>query len=89
MPPGDAARYGEFAARPWFGPFARAGTPQPILDALNAAIRDVMASPALAAYLSQRGAQPSQRNAAEFKQFFQQEISLWRDVIVKADITVE
>ena len=89
VPTAKEAGYGQFAASTWFGMFARAGTPQPILDALNAAIRDVMASPALAAYLSQRGAHPSQRNAAEFKQFFQQEISLWRDVIVKADITVE
>ena len=80
----DGARGGA-----WFGMFAKAGTPQPIVDQLNAAIREVMLSPSLETYLSQRGAQPSKRTASEFKEFFHQEINLWRDVIVKANIEVE
>ncbi|MNV87794.1 Tripartite tricarboxylate transporter family receptor [compost metagenome] len=89
VPTAKEAGYGQFGASTWFGMFARAGTPPPILEALNAAIRDVMASPALAGYLNQRGAVPSQRGVAEFQKFFHQEISLWRDVIAKADIKVE
>lgn len=89
VPTAKEAGYPQFDASTWFGMFARAGTPQPIIDQLNAAIRDVMASPALSQYLSQRGATASQRTAAQFTEFFHQEINLWRDVIVKANITVE
>lgn len=89
VPTAGEAGFAQFQVSTWFGMFARAGTPQPILEQLNAAIRAVMVTPQLRTYLSQRGAQPSQRTAAEFKQFFHQEIDLWRDVIVKANVKVE
>ncbi|MPN22129.1 hypothetical protein SDC9_169512 [bioreactor metagenome] len=89
VPTAKEAGYAKFDVSTWFGMFARAGTPQLIVDQLNAAIREVMLSPALETYLNQRGAQPSKRSAAEFKTFFHQEINLWRDVIAKANIEVE
>lgn len=89
VPTAKESGYPQFDVSTWFGMFAKAGTPQPIVDQLNVAIREVMVSPLLATYLSQRGAQPSKRTAAEFKEFFHQEINLWRDVIIKADIEVE
>ena len=89
VPTAKESGYPQFDVSTWFGMFAKAGTPQPIVDQLNAAIREVMLSPSLETYLSQRGAQPSKRTASEFKEFFHQEINLWRDVIVKANIEVE
>lgn len=89
VPTAKEVGYAKFDVSTWFGMFAKSGTPQPIVDQLNAAIREVMLSPALETYLSQRGAQPSKRSAAEFKVFFHQEINLWRDVIAKANIEVE
>lgn len=89
VPTAKEAGFENFDVSTWFGIFAKSGTPQPILDQLNAAIRDVMASPELTQYLKQRGAQPSSRSANEFKAFFHQEINLWRDVIVKAKVSVE
>lgn len=89
VPTASEAGFGQFEVSTWFGMFARTGTPQPVIEQLNAAIRDVMGTPALQKYLSQRGAQPSQRTAAEFTQFFHQEIELWRDVIAKANVKVE
>lgn len=89
VPTAREAGYPGFDVGTWFGMFARAGTPQAILDQLNEAIREAMASPALEKYLRQRGAQASQRTSSEFKTFFNQEINRWRDVIVKADIKVE
>lgn len=89
VPTAKEAGFENFDVSTWFGIFAKSGTPQPILDQLNAAIRDVMTSPELTQYLKQRGAQPSSRSANEFKAFFHQEINLWRDVIVKAKVSVE
>lgn len=89
VPTAKEAGYPQYDISTWFGMFAKAGTPQAILDQLNAAIYDVMVSPKLEQYLNQRGAQPSQRSAEEFKEFFNKEINLWRDVIVKAKVSVE
>lgn len=89
VPTAKEAGYAKYDVSTWFGMFAKAGTPQPIIDQLNEAIREVMVSPTLEKYLNQRGAQPSKRSANEFKEFFHQEINLWRDVIVKADVKVE
>lgn len=89
VPTAKEAGYPRFDVSTWFGMFARAGTPPAILDKLNATIREVMASPELAKFLEQRGAQPSQQTAPQFKDFFHQQIGLWRDVIVKADIKIE
>ena len=71
----------------WFGMFARKGTPPEIVDKLNAAIKEVMATPELTTYMAPRGATPSNLTAAEFTRFFHNEVKLWRDVIVKAGIT--
>lgn len=89
VPTAKEAGYANFDISTWFGVFAKAGTPADVVSQLNTAIRDVMASPALERFLEQRGAKASQRNAAQFQNFFHQEINLWSDVITKADIKVE
>lgn len=89
VPTAKEAGYPNFQVTTWFGIFAKAGTPQPVVEKLNASIRQVMASKELEGYLKQRGAQPSKLSASEFKELFHKEINLWRDVIVKAGITVE
>ena len=47
-----------FEASAWDGVFVPAGTPQPIVQRLNAAIRNALDDPELAAALLARGAQP-------------------------------
>jgi len=47
-----------FEASAWDGVFVPAGTPQPIVQRLNAAIRNALEDPELAAALLARGAQP-------------------------------
>jgi tripartite-type tricarboxylate transporter receptor subunit TctC len=89
VPTAKEAGYPEYDISTWFGMFARSGTPPAVVDKLNQAIREVMASPEMAQYLEPRGATPSKRTADEFTRHFHREIALWRDVITKAGIKVQ
>jgi tripartite-type tricarboxylate transporter receptor subunit TctC len=86
VPTAKEAGYPAFDATTWFGMFSRAGVPQDVQNKLNAAVREVMASPRLQEYLKSRGATGSTMNNAEFKGFFHKEVDRWAEVIKKADI---
>jgi tripartite-type tricarboxylate transporter receptor subunit TctC len=88
VPTAKEAGFPAFDATTWFGMFSRAGVPQDVQNKLNAAVREVMASPRLQEYLKSRGATGSNMNNAEFKAFFHKEVDRWADVIKKADIKV-
>lgn len=50
----------------WTGLMARAGTPEPILDELNAAVNEILADPEVAARLTEAGAAPFPSTRADF-----------------------
>jgi tripartite-type tricarboxylate transporter receptor subunit TctC len=89
LPTAREAGMPEYDIGTWFALFARKGTPQPVVDRLNAEVRELMKSPEVRAYLDGRGASPSTRAAAEFTKFFHDEVALWKDVISKANIKIE
>jgi tripartite-type tricarboxylate transporter receptor subunit TctC len=60
-----------------------------VKEKLNAAVREVMASPDMKEYLAARGATSSSMSTAEFKTFFDGEVDRWAQVIEKAGIKVE
>jgi tripartite-type tricarboxylate transporter receptor subunit TctC len=86
VPTAKEAGFAAFDATTWFGMFARAGVPQDVQKKLNAAVREVMASPRLQEYLKSRGATGSTMTNAEFSGFFHKEVDRWAEVIKKADI---
>jgi tripartite-type tricarboxylate transporter receptor subunit TctC len=55
-----------FEASAWDGVLAPAGTPQPVINRLNAAIREALQDPALVDALQRLGAQPVPSTPAEF-----------------------
>ena len=50
----------------WMGTFAPAGTPQPIVDKLNAELKKAVADPAVASNLSAQTLDPMHMTAEEF-----------------------
>ena len=86
VPTAKEAGFASFDASTWFGMFAKAGVPQEVQDKLNAAIREVMASPRMQEYLASRGATSSSMKTAEFDAFFDKEVDRWADVIKAADV---
>ena len=78
-----------FEALTWFGLFAPAGTPQPIVDRLNAEARKTLASPEVSAKLTQQGLTVVGNSSAEMKAYMQQEIPKWGKLLRDANIKAE
>jgi tripartite-type tricarboxylate transporter receptor subunit TctC len=65
----------------WNGVFAPAGTPQPSISKLNAAIRKVLQDPAIRKTLADQGSTPVGNSPEEFKQILASEIDKWGKLV--------
>jgi tripartite-type tricarboxylate transporter receptor subunit TctC len=65
---------------------APAGTPQPIVDKLNAEISKIVSRPDIKAAWQKQGAEPVTMTQPEFKAFMDAQIAKWADVIKANDI---
>lgn len=61
----------------WFGLFAPAGTPKPVIDRLAAAAVQAVRSPDLNARLLEHGYVPVGDTPAQFASFFRAEVDKW------------
>ncbi|MEN9419001.1 MAG: hypothetical protein RI988_2621 [Pseudomonadota bacterium] len=78
-----------YEAMSWSGLSAIKGTPQPILDKLEAAMRKVMASAEIRERLESQGFVVPPPGAAHYGQYMAAEIALWTRVIRSAGIKAE
>ncbi len=78
-----------FEALSWSGMSVFKGTPQPIVDRLEAALRKVMTSPEVKQRLEATGFVVPPPGAAAYTQFVGKEIELWSRVIKTAGIKAE
>jgi tripartite-type tricarboxylate transporter receptor subunit TctC len=78
-----------FEATIWLGIMAPAGTPQPIVDLLNAEIAKVVALPEVKNAWAKQGATGMKITPAEFKAYLEADIVKWAKVIETAKITVK
>jgi tripartite-type tricarboxylate transporter receptor subunit TctC len=62
----------------WFGLFAPAGTPAPILERLTADTRKVLAMPETRDALALQGLEPASLTPAQFAAMIKVEIERWR-----------
>lgn len=70
-----------FTASNWFGVAAPKGTPQPIIDKLQAEIKKALAAPDLAKRFADQGAEPGGLTPAEFQKFVRAETQAWGQLI--------
>jgi len=70
----------------WFGMFAPAGTPAPILTRLNAISNKALAGETLANKLKAQGIVPKPMSLAEYKSFVEAETAKFGSIIAGADI---
>jgi tripartite-type tricarboxylate transporter receptor subunit TctC len=73
----------------WLGVMAPAGTPQPIVDLLNAEINKIVTRPEVKVAWEKLGSIPVAMKPAEFGAFVQSEIDRWAKVIQTNGIKVE
>ena len=73
----------------WYGLFAPAGTPQPIVDKLHALLVKILAEPGVKAQFAKQGAEAAASSPQEFGAYIAAEITRWKKVAEDAGITPE
>lgn len=73
----------------WMGIVAPAGTPQPILDKLAAAIRRMLDRSDVQARFDSEAVEPVGNTPAEFRALVTREIAQWRDLAKQTSIKIE
>jgi tripartite-type tricarboxylate transporter receptor subunit TctC len=89
IPTATEAGYPKLLTPFWLGVVAPAGTPQAIVDKLNAAFRESVAPPETRARLDALGADIKVGTPAEFGKMLADELALWTGVVKAAKIQVE
>lgn len=78
----------DFDMTAWFGVVGVAGTPQPVIARLNAALNEAVQDPSMRKWLEGAGQQPLGGSAADFAKLIQAERDRWRPVVKKSGITL-
>jgi tripartite-type tricarboxylate transporter receptor subunit TctC len=72
----------------WQGFSARAGTPKPIVDKLNASMREALQVPEVVERFDQLGVERIGSTPEEFSALVAREIQTWGDVVRRSGIEV-
>jgi tripartite-type tricarboxylate transporter receptor subunit TctC len=78
-----------YEANNWWGIVAPAGTPQPIVAKLHAAIAAVLDSPDIKQNFAKQGAEPVNMSSADFGKFIVAETAKWEQVVKKSGMKAE
>ncbi|MBC5767272.1 Bug family tripartite tricarboxylate transporter substrate binding protein [Ramlibacter albus] len=89
LPSLEQSGYKGSATELWWGVLAPPGTPQPIVDRLNAEINKIILSPEMKEFFLKEGAEPVAMKPAEFEALIAAEIERWKQVAKAADIKPE
>jgi tripartite-type tricarboxylate transporter receptor subunit TctC len=73
----------------WYGLLAPAGTPQPIVDKLQAVVREALGTPEVRERLAQDSAEPIGSSPAEFAALIKTELEKWARIARAANIQAE
>jgi tripartite-type tricarboxylate transporter receptor subunit TctC len=73
----------------WLGIMAPKGTPQPVVDKLNAEIEKAVKQPTLVTAWEKQGATPMTMTPTEFGAYLEKDIAKWANVIKTAHIQVD
>lgn len=73
----------------WIGMYAPAGTPQEIVDKINADVAKIMATPEFRERLAALGAEPMVMTPAEFRRFMRDEMEDSAKVVKAANIRIQ
>jgi tripartite-type tricarboxylate transporter receptor subunit TctC len=88
LPPmAEAAPGYEFSI--WWGLLAPGGTPDAVVQKLNAAVNRIVQTPEMKEFFLREGAEPAQLSAAQFAAQVRREIPYWQDVARRAGIQAE
>jgi tripartite-type tricarboxylate transporter receptor subunit TctC len=79
----------DFAVRSWAGMFAPRATPRPVVERVGAALREILAMPAVANRLKDIGSEPIWMDPATTDGFVRAEYDRWGPVVKAANVKPE
>lgn len=81
LPTLDEAGIKGFEYAPWYGYFAPAGTPTPVVEKLHAAINKVLSDPEIVAKLGQQGLEVQTMTREQFGDIIRSDVAKWGKII--------
>ena len=78
-----------YEAMSWFGLFAPAATPKPVLDKLSGALAKVLANPEVKKKIVDQGGDPVSETPAQFATFIQSESVKWGKVVKESGASLD
>ncbi len=81
--------YSNFVIENWYGIFAPAKTPTPLIQRLNQELNKVMKSPEVAASLAKMGSSDVAGSTEQFNQFVQKELPYWESLVKRSGAKVD
>lgn len=78
-----------YSVQIWVGVFAPAGTPQPYIDKVNAALNEISASSEMRALLDLDGTVPARMDSASFGARVREDLALWQGIARKHNISAQ
>ena len=78
-----------YEATAWFGIFAPAGTPKPVVNQLNVEITEVLRQPDVTLRLAELGAEPVPSSPEALETYFRAEVTKWNSVIKLANVRMD
>lgn len=81
--------YPSVVGETWYAVFAPAGTPKPVVDKLNAALRKITTSPSFDEAMRKIGNEPKSSTPAELREITLQQSRMWGDMIKRLNIKSE
>jgi len=85
----SAPELAKFDVSSWFGVFLPRGAPQPVLDALNAEVKNILARDDMKARIRDLGAIADYTTPAQFTAFVQAEIDKFGEIIAKEKLQMD
>ena len=79
----------DYSVRSWTGLFTPRGTPQPVIERVAAAVKEILEQPALKSRLVDSGSEPIWSSPAETDAFVRAEYERWGPVVKAANIRPE
>lgn len=78
-----------YEAQIWWGLFAPAGTPKPIVDRLNGEVRKILETADMKEKLAREGAEPLIQSPEQFGETLRSSIQMWRKVVKDANVKLD
>jgi tripartite-type tricarboxylate transporter receptor subunit TctC len=78
-----------FVTENWYGMFAPAATPAPLVQRLNTALNNVLGTKEVRASLEKMGSGDMRSKPDAFARFIARELPLWESVVKRSGATVD